>query len=507
MRRAALAIGAGVLVGAPTALAFFSGGFFDRPRLIAGIGAWALVVVAAVLAPVPLPRSTPGRLALAGLFLLAVWTALSLTWAPIGARAQDDLQRVLLYLGFFIAALALLRGAVIRRWLEPGVVLGALAVIGYGLAERLIPGLVELDRSQTATGRLEQPITYWNAEGAVAAVGLVLAVRIAGDPERPNGLRAAAAAAGVPLGLGVYLTFSRGALAAVAAGILLLVALAPLGRSQIRSAVAILGAGAGAALVASRLPAVESLAPGERGDSAEGLLMLVALAALAVAAAAIVVHRPRRELRGPSLPVSRPAAVLTVAVIGLVVGAVAFTVLEGRPRGTSPELTTGAARLGSADTNRYRYWRVAAEALADRPIRGVGSGGFLVEWRKERERDDESADAHSLYFETAAELGLVGLALLLLFLGGTAAGAVRLYRRDPAAATGLSAVLVAWALHAGLDWNWEMPAVTLQGLLLGAAALAWSERSRRGVEALPVEGPELVSEDRRLRVRTAVKTR
>jgi O-antigen ligase len=476
MRKAAPATCAAALVAAPTAVAFFSGGFFDRPRLIAGIAAWALVLVAAVLAPRPLPSSTAGRLALGGLFLLTAWTALSLIWAPLGGRAQDDLQRLLLYLGFFIAALMLLRGAGARRWLEPAVVLGSLAVVGYGLAERLLPGLLEFDRSQTASGRLEQPLTYWNAEGAVAAVGLLLAVRLAGDPARPKALRSAAAAAGVVLGLGVYLTFSRGALAAVAAGLVVLFALAPQGRAQLRGAVVVLGAAAVAALVASRLPTVESLHIGQGGDSGDGLLMLAALLVLASAAAALVVREPRRVFQAPSLPVSRPAVVLSVSVVALLVAAIGATALEGKPQGTSPGETASAERFGSIDSNRYRYWRVAVESWADHPLLGLGSGGFLVEWRKQRERVDESADAHSLYVETAAELGLVGFGALLLFLGGVGAAAVRLYRRDPAAATGLAAGLAAWAIHSGLDWNWEMPAVTLQALLLAAAVVAWSEQ-------------------------------
>ena len=85
----------------------------------------------------------------------------------------------------------------------------------YGLSERFLPGLIELDRSRTATGRLEQPVTYWNAFGILATLGLILAVRIAGDPRRPAALGQAAAAAGVPLGLGAYLSFTRGALAAL----------------------------------------------------------------------------------------------------------------------------------------------------------------------------------------------------------------------------------------------------------------------------------------------------
>ena len=73
--------------------------------------AWALVILAAWSRRARCRSSTAGRVALAGLALLCVWTAALDLWAPIGGRAQDDLQRLLLYLGFFIAALALLRGA------------------------------------------------------------------------------------------------------------------------------------------------------------------------------------------------------------------------------------------------------------------------------------------------------------------------------------------------------------------------------------------------------------
>jgi O-Antigen ligase len=475
MRKPVLVIAAATVVAGPTALAFFSGGFFDRPRLIAGIVAWALAIVAAVAAPRPLPTSTAGRLALAALFLLTAWTALSLTWAPLGGRAQDDLQRLLLYLAFFGAALALLRGPVVRRWLEPAVAGGALIVVGYGLAERLLPALIDFDRSRTGSGKLEQPLTYWNAEGAVAAIGLLLSVRIAGDPARPKALRGAAAGVGVPMGLAVYLSFARGALAAVAAGLAVVIALAPEARPQLRAAVAVFGAAALAALVGSRLSTVEALTRGENGDPGEGLLMLAVLVVLALATAAIVVRRPRREFKPPPLPFSRPAVVLTFSISALLVAAIAYTVLEGKPQGESPQVAVGAERLASIESNRYRYWQVAAESWADHPLVGLGSGGFLVEWRKERDRVDQSGDAHSLYIETAAELGIVGLAALLVFMGGVGAAGVRLYRRDPRAAAGLSAALVAWAIHAGLDWDWEMPALTLMALLMAAAVVAWSE--------------------------------
>ena len=66
----------------------------------------------------------------------------------------------------------------------------------YGLSERLVPGLVDLTDVLSAGDRLAQPLTYWNATGAFAALGLVLAAGSPATPERPAALRAAAAAAG-----------------------------------------------------------------------------------------------------------------------------------------------------------------------------------------------------------------------------------------------------------------------------------------------------------------------
>ena len=64
--------------------------------------------------------------------------------------------------------------------------------------------------------------------GELAAIGFVLCARLAGDASRPAGaaLRAAAAAA-APLGMGLYLSFSRGALFACAAGLVALIVVAP----------------------------------------------------------------------------------------------------------------------------------------------------------------------------------------------------------------------------------------------------------------------------------------
>ena len=63
------AIALGGLLATPLVLAFFSGGFFDEARLWALLAACALLVLTMVVTPRPLPRSTAGVVALAGLLL------------------------------------------------------------------------------------------------------------------------------------------------------------------------------------------------------------------------------------------------------------------------------------------------------------------------------------------------------------------------------------------------------------------------------------------------------
>jgi hypothetical protein len=477
MRRGVLAAGATALIAMPAVLAFFSGGFFDEPRLIAALVAWAIVLLAVLFAAQPLPSSIPGRVALLALVLLCAWTGLSIAWAPLGDPAQDDFQRAVLYVGYFAAALALLRAARTRSAVVPALAFTAFAIVAYGLSERLFPSLVELDRSASAAGRLEQPFTYWNAAGLSAAVGLVLATATAADLTRPRPLRALLAAAVVPLGLGAYLSFSRGALAALGLGLLVLLVLSPDWRSTLRAAVLLVGASAIAALVASRYSTVKSL---EAAHSGDGLVVLATLLVLAAGAAALTTREPRLASRLPAPPMPR-RALAVVAVLAVAIGGVLLiAAIEGSPDAESPATGADPSRLGSVDSNRYRYWEVALEGFADNPLAGLGAGGFAVEWLKEPDRPDAARDAHSLYVETGAELGVVGLALLLAFMAAVAFAATRWWRTDPRAAAAPAAALAAWTLHAGLDWDWEMPGVTLTAFLLAAAIVAGSEEEPAG---------------------------
>jgi peptidoglycan/LPS O-acetylase OafA/YrhL len=474
------AFGAVGVLALPTVLAFASGGYFDVPRLWAAVGVWLALLAVLVVAPHRLSASRPALLAYAGLGLMAALAVASAWWAPRRGPAFDDAGRDLLYLGALAVGAAVLRGREARA-AEPALAAGAVLVIVYGLSERLLPGVIDLAASRTALGRLEQPLTYWNATGALAALGLVLAFRIAGDATRGGWLRVAAGAATVPLGAGLALSYSRGALLAAAAGMLVLAVLQP-SRTALRAiAVGALAAFA-AGVAVSLAPGVRTLSGGLGRRELEGAVVLVALLALAAAAAWATrrvadpaVEPQRGDARGAWRPRSRPWAV-AAGVVAVFVGLVlAGAALDGGPHGDPPDGAT-AQRLASIESNRYAYWRVALRGAADHPLRGVGGGGFSDLWLHERTIADPAGDAHSLYLETAVEYGLLGLLALALLLAGLALGARRAWHAEPVLAAGPIAGLAAWAVHAGVDWDWEMPALTLVAVLLAAVLLGAAGR-------------------------------
>ena len=119
---------------------------------------------------------------------------------------------------------------------------------------------------------------------------------------------------------------------------------------------------------------------------------------------------------------------------------------------------------------RSAYWRAAISDAREHPLAGSGAGSFNDYWTMQRTVEVGVQDAHSLYLETLAELGLVGFMLLVgaLVPPLIAVGAAR---SDPNVAIA-AAGYIAFLVHAGLDWDWEMPVTTLTGLACAVALLA-----------------------------------
>jgi hypothetical protein len=146
------------------------------------------------------------------------------------------------------------------------------------------------------------------------------------------------------------------------------------------------------------------------------------------------------------------------------------------------------SRLTDPSSNgRIEQWTVAVDAWKAERLHGTGAGTYELRWARDRRVTDTVVDGHSLYVEALAELGVVGLLLVaivvLTLLGGAL---VRIRGPDRALYAAAFAVLVTWALRAGLDWDWEMPVVSLWAFCIGGAVLA----TPRGRAATAAEEPE-----------------
>ena len=448
MRRRLSLLAAIALLALPAVVAFARGGYFDAARLRAGIAACLLAAVAAAVAARPLPSTAAGRVAIGGLAALIGWSALSLTWAPLAGPAVDDVERLVA-----LPRRADRRGGAADR---AGGTLDRARPAGRdrrsppptGSQSGCCRALFELDAlagggrpARAAADVLERP------GRARARVGLVLAARARrGARDRP--LRAPPRAASRSSG-STSTSRSRAA---------------PSARWPPACSCCSRSTGTRAALFAALLVAAGAAPPGAcspssslsdvmRADSpaGAGAAMLVVLVAAGAACAFGALRLPRGAVarrccarsRSPrssprwSSPSRRSRRSLEHADHRL--GAARL----GR-RATAT--TTGASRSTRSPTTRSRASAPAASASS-------GCCGATI--------DESVRDAHSLYLETAAELGLVGLAALLALFGGVVVAARR--ARTPAAA----AALAAWAVHAGVDWDWELPGAHTRGCSAG----------------------------------------
>jgi hypothetical protein len=130
-------------------------------------------------------------------------------------------------------------------------------------------------------------------------------------------------------------------------------------------------------------------------------------------------------------------------------------------------------RLTNPGINRLDIWKTSLDGLNAAPLHGQGAGTFVLQWDRQRPDGSDVQEGHSLYLEVLGELGLVGLALIVLFLGALFVGVV-MRVRQPARSlyAAVLATFLVWALHAGIDWDWEVPAVTIGVLCLAAASAA-----------------------------------
>src|SRR5581483_850222 len=157
--------------------------------------------------------------------------------------------------------------------------------------------------------------------------------------------------------------------------------------------------------------------------------------------------------------------------------------ITGEPRSRAASPTALQRRLLSSSTSsRTQYWRVAWHEFEAHPLLGSGADTFELYWSRNRPLAVETRFAHSLYLETLAEVGPVGLLALTLVLAIPIL-ALRRARHHPLAAA-FAAVYAATIAHAAIDWDWQLPGVFLPGLI-GGAAVVLAARPRGDVLMSP----------------------
>jgi tetratricopeptide (TPR) repeat protein len=473
----------GIVTGGTVAVvAAAHGGYYPDEWGWAALGFLWIALLALAAQPKPaLDLRFAGTIgALAG---FGVWIAVTATWSSNAAQAIVDAERCLGYVAALIAVAVVAPRA---AQLLGGAVAGAGLVCLYALATRLVP-----DRLGTfdpiASYRLSEPVGYWNALGIFAALGALLALGFVARARSTVG-RALAAASLVVFLPTLYFTYSRGAWIALGAG---LVAGFALDRRRLQLLAALLATGPWAALsvwLSSRSSALTNIQAALGDATHEGhrlaVILLVLAVGAAVSAAAFGLASERVRVPGRVQAASVTALVLAAAAIVTAVFAVygspptlarkAYDSFTAPPPTVTGDLN---ARLFSISSRgRYQQWKTAWHMSKDDPWLGRGAGSYEEYWSRHRPVAGRVKDAHSLYIETLAELGPPGLALLLLALGLPLAAGVAA-RRHPLVPLAFAAY-VAYLVHAGVDWDWEMPAVTLSALLCGAAMLVVAGRER-----------------------------
>ncbi len=417
------------------------------------------------------------------LVLAVVWTGASLLWTDSIPRTIDEVERDLVYVATVGAILVL---PLNRLTLTVGVLVTTVGVCVAGLVTRLFPGQYGLDADSGY--RLFRPLGYWNAMSALAVIGTLLALGVASDT-RSRALRACASAAPVVLLPTLFFSGSRGAAIALAAGLAVVLALHA-ERGRIALVVAITALPAAVAVLLSAQSHELTGEPSSLAAAAHqgrGLaVLLLELAVLALFAPRLVDAATPLLPRLPRLPhrlaVALVAAAIGVGVLGVVaLGGKAYDAFRAPTSFEQRGLRSHLFSLSGHD--RSAYWRVALDDFTAHPALGSGAGTYDLYWTRDRPFGAGALDAHSLYIETLAELGPLGIALLVAALGAPFL-AVRTARGRPLVPA-LAAAYAAYLVHAAADWDWELPALTLAALAC-ASTLAAADERRVRILARPV---------------------
>lgn len=168
-----------------------------------------------------------------------------------------------------------------------------------------------------------------------------------------------------------------------------------------------------------------------------------------------------RLLRPPSWSA---VAIRLVMVALLIAGAVMFLTRTPASHQPAQGVATRAASIADADDmsiqGRLNFWRAAIEIFWDHPVLGTGPGTFgAIHPRYQRDVRFYARDAHNIYVQTLAEMGIPGvlaLGLLILAIAGLWARSLRetIGGESHSLVLGAGLGVLAFFIHSAMDMDW-----------------------------------------------------
>jgi hypothetical protein len=505
-------------------LALRNGGYDVTVRSEVGIAIWWILLVGGAAGVIMLIRiHTAGWWLIGSLTALALWTGLGIAWSESAERSMIEFARVTTLLGILVLALGLQGREGLRRTIEG--VTAAIAVVGaLALVSRLEPSWIPAGELQSVPGvgqvtRLNYPLNYWNGLAALMAMGIPLALAVAMRCRSLAGQ--ALAAASIPvMATTAFYTLSRGGAIAIAIAVAVFVLVYP---RRLAAVPTLLATGVGSVILVASATQRDALEHGLATHAArtqgDEMLAIAIFVVVAVALLQLAIGHARRS--SALRPIEVPAQLTRRLAAGGAVLALVIAVAAGLPDRLdrewqefkapgAPAPTLGAARFeSSAGSGRYQVWDEVLDGTSSAPLIGIGPGTTEFWWAEHATLPIFLRDAHSLYIETLAELGLIGFSIVLsLIVGVLAIGVSRARRASEekrALLAGAIGACAALTFAAGVDWAWELTVLPAAFCLLAAAiagpAVVRYEPEERERRPRPLRLPRrLSSTERRIAI-------
>jgi O-Antigen ligase len=463
-------------------------------------------LVAAVLALAPPGTRFYGLWPIGLLLAFTVLTGLSVVWSVVPDASWQDAGRMLAYSGVFAAAAAL-------AWLAPaswrallgGIVLAAVVVCIYALLTKVLPNDMSVSPEANYYARLQEPYGYWNAIGLTAAMGAIGCLWLGARRSGHALLTALSYPATSLMIVTLMLAYSRGALVALAVGVVAWMCIVPL---RLRGARVLIVGALGAAPVvgwdfSTHALSSEGIALATLTTAGHqlGVLIGAMLVVLTLVGIAIGFFGDRRA---PSADTRRTVGIALVAllVLLLLVGAGGLAATKRGFTGTishdlssltnpnAPVPANTPGRLTAVGSVRARYWKEALEVFKAHPALGAGAAGYGTARLRYRTQDLDVRQAHGYVVQTLADLGIVGLAITLALLIAWMAAAGRsthpfnrrwtaklsppsvrwidapvAYTPERIGMLAMLCIVVVFGVHSFADWTWYVPGDAFVALL------------------------------------------